>query len=122
MAGCCGQHAVCEKSQLSIVSADYEYYDDEELDEFEEPAQEAAPRTRRPSPFASTTASTAAPAAPAAAAAPAYLTVDEVHPTFVVDHLPEPFATIMPVADDMSVVYAGSPDIFFAPRTDIRLL
>ena len=47
---------------------DYEDDYDEELDEYEEPAQEAAPRTRRPSPFASTTASTAAPAAPAAAA------------------------------------------------------
>lgn len=34
VAGCCGQHAVCEKSQLSIVSADYEYYDDEELDAY----------------------------------------------------------------------------------------
>ena len=45
---------------------DYDDYD-EELDEFEEPAQEPAPRTRRPSPFATT----AAPAAPAAAAAPA---------------------------------------------------
>ena len=44
---------------------DYDDYD-EELDEFEEPAQEPAPRTRRPSPFATT----AAPAAPAAAAAP----------------------------------------------------
>ena len=46
---------------------DYDDYDDEELDEFEEPVQEAAPRTRRPSPFASASASTAAPA-PAAAA------------------------------------------------------
>ena len=46
---------------------DYDDYD-EDLDEFEEPAEEPAPRTRRPSPFAS---STAAPAAPAAAAAPA---------------------------------------------------
>ena len=34
---------------------DEEYDDyDEELDDFEEPAQEPAPRTRRPSPFAST--------------------------------------------------------------------
>ena len=47
---------------------DYDDYD-EELDDYEESAAEAAPRTRRPSPFASTTASTAAPAA--AAAAPA---------------------------------------------------
>ena len=50
---------------------DYDDYD-EELDEYEEPASEAAPRTRRPSPFAST-ATSAAPAAAAAApvAAPA---------------------------------------------------
>ena len=47
---------------------DYDDYD-EELDDFEEPVQEAAPRTRRPSPFASTSAP-AATAAPAAAAAP----------------------------------------------------
>ena len=47
---------------------DYDDYD-EELDDFEEPVQEAAPRTRRPSPFASTSAPTAT-AAPAAAAAP----------------------------------------------------
>ena len=39
---------------------DYDDYD-EELDEYEEPAEEPAPRTRRPSPFASTAA--AAPAA-----------------------------------------------------------
>ena len=45
---------------------DYDDYDDEELDGYEEPAQEAAPRTRRPSPFGNTAAS--APAAPAAAA------------------------------------------------------
>ena len=45
---------------------DYDDYD-EELDEFEKPAEEPAPRTRRPSPFANT----ATPAAPAAAAAPA---------------------------------------------------
>ena len=44
---------------------DYDDYDDEELDAFEEPAQEPAQRTRRPSPFGS---STAAPAAPVAAA------------------------------------------------------
>jgi len=51
---------------------DYDDYDDEELDEFEAPAQETAPRTRRPSPFASTSATAAAPAATAAApAAPA---------------------------------------------------
>ena len=47
---------------------DYDDDYDEELDDYEEPAQEAAPRTRRPSPFASTaTTSTAAPAAAAAA-------------------------------------------------------
>ena len=40
---------------------DYDDYD-EELDEYEEPVSEAAPRTRRPSPFA-TTATSAAPAA-----------------------------------------------------------
>ena len=34
VAGCCGQHNVCEKSNLSIVSPDYEYYDDEELDNY----------------------------------------------------------------------------------------
>ena len=39
---------------------DYDDYD-EELDEYEEPAAEPAPRTRRPSPFGSST--TAAPAA-----------------------------------------------------------
>ena len=50
---------------------DYDDYDDEELDEFEEPAQETS-RSRRPSPFASTSASTAAPAA--AAPAPAVST------------------------------------------------
>ena len=44
---------------------DYDDYD-EELDDFEEPAEEPAPRTRRPSPFGSSNAS--APAAPAAAA------------------------------------------------------
>lgn len=31
---CCGMHLVCEKTSLSPVSADIEYYDDEELDEF----------------------------------------------------------------------------------------
>lgn len=31
---CCGMHAVCEKQLLSPVSPDYEYFDDEELDEF----------------------------------------------------------------------------------------
>ena len=45
---------------------DYDDYD-EELDDYEEAAPEAAPRTRRPSPFASAASSTAAPA-PAAAA------------------------------------------------------
>ena len=44
---------------------DYDDYDDEELDEFDEPVQETAPRTRRPSPFAT---SSSAPAAPAATA------------------------------------------------------
>ena len=48
---------------------DYDDYD-EELDDYEEPAQEPAPRTRRPSPFGSSSASASAPAAPAAAAAP----------------------------------------------------
>ena len=53
---------------------DYDDYD-EELDDFEEPAQEPASRTRRPSPFANTAASTAAPAATAApTAAPAVST------------------------------------------------
>lgn len=34
-AGCCGQHAVCEKeSLLAAVSREIEYYDDEELDRF----------------------------------------------------------------------------------------
>ena len=47
---------------------DYDDYD-EELDEYEEPAAEPAPRTRRPSPFGSSTG--AAPTAPAAPAAPA---------------------------------------------------
>ena len=46
---------------------DYDDYD-EELDEYEEPAAEPAPRTRRPSPFGSS--SSAAPSAPAAPAAP----------------------------------------------------
>lgn len=31
---CCGQHLVCEKTSLSIVSDEIEYYDDEELDRF----------------------------------------------------------------------------------------
>lgn len=31
---CCGMHAVCEKQSLSPVTADFEYYDDEELDRF----------------------------------------------------------------------------------------
>ena len=42
-------------------------YDDEDYDDYDEAPAEAAPRTRRPSPFASASASTAAPA-PAAAA------------------------------------------------------
>lgn len=34
-AGCCGQHAVCEKeSLLAAMSTDIEYYDDEHLDRF----------------------------------------------------------------------------------------
>ena len=34
-AGCCGQHATCEKdSLLAAVSHDIEYYEDEELDRF----------------------------------------------------------------------------------------
>ena len=48
---------------------DYDDYD-EELDDFEEPVEEAAPRARRTSPFASTSAA-AAPAAAAPVAAPA---------------------------------------------------
>ena len=47
---------------------DYDDYDDEELDEYEDAPQEAAPRTRRPSPFASTASAPAAPAAAAPAA------------------------------------------------------
>ena len=31
---CCGQHLVCEKTSLSIVSDEIMYYDDEELDRF----------------------------------------------------------------------------------------
>lgn len=31
---CCGQHIVCEKTSLSIVSDEIIYYDDEELDRF----------------------------------------------------------------------------------------
>ena len=49
---------------------DYDDYD-EELDDFEEPAEEPAPRTRRPSPFASASSAPAAPAAAAPAVAPA---------------------------------------------------
>ena len=53
---------------------DYDEYD-EELDAFDEPAQESAARTRRPSPFANTAATPAAPAAAAATqAAPAAAT------------------------------------------------
>ena len=48
---------------------DYDDYD-EDLDDYEDAAPEAAPRTRRPSPFGSSSASASAPAAPAAAAAP----------------------------------------------------
>ncbi|MDE7438398.1 MAG: phospholipase [Muribaculaceae bacterium] len=32
--GCCGLHLVCEKDSLSPMSAEIEYYDDEELDRF----------------------------------------------------------------------------------------
>lgn len=32
---CCGQHLVCEKTSLSIVSDEIIYYDDEELDRFQ---------------------------------------------------------------------------------------
>ncbi len=31
---CCGLHLVCEKNSLSPMSAEIEYYDDEELDRF----------------------------------------------------------------------------------------
>lgn len=31
---CCGMHAVCEKTSLSPLSTEFEYYDDEELDRF----------------------------------------------------------------------------------------
>ncbi len=31
---CCGMHLVCEKTSLSPVSSDVEYFDDEELDRF----------------------------------------------------------------------------------------
>lgn len=31
---CCGQHLICEKTSLSIVSDEVIYYDDEELDRF----------------------------------------------------------------------------------------
>ena len=31
---CCGLHLVCEKDSLSPMSADIEYYDDDELDRF----------------------------------------------------------------------------------------
>lgn len=31
---CCGQHLICEKTSLSIVSDEIIYYDDEELDRF----------------------------------------------------------------------------------------
>lgn len=32
--GCCGMHIVCEKTNLSPISAEVIYYDDEELDRF----------------------------------------------------------------------------------------
>ena len=50
---------------------DYDDYDDEELDDYAEPAQEPAPRTRRPSPFGGSSAAPAAPAAAAPVATPA---------------------------------------------------
>lgn len=31
---CCGQHLVCEKTSLAVVSDELIYYDDEELDRF----------------------------------------------------------------------------------------
>lgn len=31
---CCGMHLVCEKTSLSVVDPEIEYYDDEELDRF----------------------------------------------------------------------------------------
>lgn len=31
---CCGMHAVCEKTSLTPLSTEIEYYDDEELDRF----------------------------------------------------------------------------------------
>ena len=51
---------------------DYEDYDDEDVDDADEEVADTAPRTRRPSPFASSgntdTAPASAPAAPAASA------------------------------------------------------
>lgn len=32
---CCGQHLVCEKTSLAVVSDEIIYYDDEELDRFQ---------------------------------------------------------------------------------------
>lgn len=41
-AGCCGQHAVCERdSLLAAVSSRVEYYDDEELDHYRGRAADA---------------------------------------------------------------------------------
>ena len=48
---------------------DYDDYD-EEMDEYEEPAAEPAPRTRRPSPFGSSSSTATAAPAPAAPTAP----------------------------------------------------
>ena len=31
---CCGMHIVCEKTSLSPVTTEYEYFDDEELDRY----------------------------------------------------------------------------------------
>lgn len=57
---------------------DYDDYDDEELEGYEEPAEEPAPRARRTSPFANTTS---APA-PAAAAEPPVSTPVSSAPSF----------------------------------------
>lgn len=38
---CCGQHLVCEKTSLAVVSDEILYYDDEELDRFAGKAPES---------------------------------------------------------------------------------
>lgn len=38
---CCGQHLICEKTSLAIVSDEVIYYDDEELDRFQGRAPES---------------------------------------------------------------------------------